>query len=365
MNEVRREAARPDGRTRVRAAPRARGGDDAPVAGRAGRGHARFVRGVAVVRGAPVPVVDLGALLGGARARMRASSPCAPGRAARPSRSRRWSGSRGSIGARTRCRSSARRPARSRRSARARRGAARRPRRRAARPRRGLGRARARAREPRERARRRARSSGSAPPSARLGLQFEDARLELLADVARERRARRSASRRRVRRAARRRRRREVRALAERLTVGETYFFRNTNDLRAFVDVVLPERMRARAGERSCGSSPPGAPPARSRTRSRCWCARSPRSRAGTSRSRGIDVNPAALARARAARYAAGRCARPRRRCAPGSSPERARASARRRGPRAGRLRGAEPRRGGPGVLGARAPSTWSSAGTC
>jgi chemotaxis protein methyltransferase CheR len=41
--------------------------------------------------------------------------------------------------------------------------------------------------------------------------------------------------------------REEVRALAERLTVGETYFFRNSNDLRAFVSTVVPERVRARA----------------------------------------------------------------------------------------------------------------------
>lgn len=42
----------------------------------------------------------------------------------------------------------------------------------------------------------------------------------------------------------------ELGELALELTVGETYFFRNNEQFRAFSDVVLPERMRARAGER-------------------------------------------------------------------------------------------------------------------
>ncbi|MGD0523594.1 MAG: protein-glutamate O-methyltransferase CheR [Polyangiaceae bacterium] len=43
---------------------------------------------------------------------------------------------------------------------------------------------------------------------------------------------------------------RELRALAPDLTVGETYFFRNRDQFRALSEVVLPDRMRARAGER-------------------------------------------------------------------------------------------------------------------
>ena len=39
----------------------------------------------------------------------------------------------------------------------------------------------------------------------------------------------------------------EVGALAEELTVGETYFFRNGDQFRAFREIVLPERMQARA----------------------------------------------------------------------------------------------------------------------
>jgi chemotaxis protein methyltransferase CheR len=44
--------------------------------------------------------------------------------------------------------------------------------------------------------------------------------------------------------------RRELRALVPDLTVGETYFFRNRDQFRALSEVVLPDRMRARASER-------------------------------------------------------------------------------------------------------------------
>jgi chemotaxis protein methyltransferase CheR len=44
---------------------------------------------------------------------------------------------------------------------------------------------------------------------------------------------------------------RELRALARELTVGETYFFRNTNQFLALAGVALPERMRARDGDRA------------------------------------------------------------------------------------------------------------------
>jgi chemotaxis protein methyltransferase CheR len=44
--------------------------------------------------------------------------------------------------------------------------------------------------------------------------------------------------------------REEVRALAERLTVAETYFFRYADHFRAFAEVVLPERARVQTGRR-------------------------------------------------------------------------------------------------------------------
>jgi chemotaxis protein methyltransferase CheR len=42
----------------------------------------------------------------------------------------------------------------------------------------------------------------------------------------------------------------ELRELARELTVGETYFFRNNDQFRAFAEVVLPERLRAQAAHR-------------------------------------------------------------------------------------------------------------------
>ena len=42
----------------------------------------------------------------------------------------------------------------------------------------------------------------------------------------------------------------ELRALAPELTVGETYFFRNKEQFSALAEAALPDRMRARAGER-------------------------------------------------------------------------------------------------------------------
>lgn len=141
--------------------------------------------------------------------------------------------------------------------------------------------------------------------AARLGLQFDDGKLDLLADVLAQRLealgdppleaylARFAAGRDAG----------ELRALAERLTVGETYFFRNRNDLEAFAQVVLPARMRARDGERrlellSAGCSSGEEP------YTLAMIVRGLGALAGWDvRVRGIDVNPAAIARARAARY--------------------------------------------------------------
>ncbi|MCA9517167.1 MAG: chemotaxis protein CheR, partial [Myxococcales bacterium] len=43
----------------------------------------------------------------------------------------------------------------------------------------------------------------------------------------------------------------EGRALATRVTIGETYFHRHPTSLRAFVSAVVPDRVAARAGERT------------------------------------------------------------------------------------------------------------------
>jgi len=85
--------------------------------------------------------------------------------------------------------------------------------------------------------------------AARLGLYFEDSKLDFLADVLRKRMENSechqfAAYRKRISSFADERS--EIRALAEELTVGETYFFRYTEHFRAFAELVLPNRIQAR-----------------------------------------------------------------------------------------------------------------------
>jgi chemotaxis protein methyltransferase CheR len=84
----------------------------------------------------------------------------------------------------------------------------------------------------------------------RMGLAFESGKLELLSQVLTERlgafdKSRPDSYLLKLEHGWRE----EVRALAERLTVGETYFFRYADHFRAFVEVVLPNRVSARAGQ--------------------------------------------------------------------------------------------------------------------
>jgi chemotaxis protein methyltransferase CheR len=143
----------------------------------------------------------------------------------------------------------------------------------------------------------------------RFGLHLEDGRLDYLADVLRQRMesngnlrfdsyfkgltASPSGSE-------------EFRALAEQLTVNETFFFRNTDSLRAFTEVVLPDRIRAKSRERRLRILSAG-----------CASGEEPYSLAILVREAlpdfgawdvkiiGIDVNLAMLTKAREARYSA------------------------------------------------------------
>ncbi|MDB4962354.1 MAG: Protein-glutamate O-methyltransferase [Myxococcales bacterium] len=95
----------------------------------------------------------------------------------------------------------------------------------------------------------------------------------------------------------------EIGALAESLTVGETYFFRYAAQFAAFTDVVLPDRMRARGARRQlrllsagCASGEEAyslAIAARSIAPAPTWAVSI----------RGVDINPAALRRAASARF--------------------------------------------------------------
>ncbi|MGH9142298.1 MAG: CheR family methyltransferase [Vicinamibacterales bacterium] len=79
-----------------------------------------------------------------------------------------------------------------------------------------------------------------------LGLQFDDARLGFLAEVLRRRlEASGQRSDRYLARLASRVSTDDVAALAQELTVGETYFFRHIEQYRAFTGIALPDRVRS------------------------------------------------------------------------------------------------------------------------
>jgi chemotaxis protein methyltransferase CheR len=87
----------------------------------------------------------------------------------------------------------------------------------------------------------------------RLGLYFEDAKLGFLADVLQRRMEGArcdlfSSYQKRI--ASPAHEQEELCALAEQLTVNETYFFRYADHFRAFAEVVIPDRIQARAQER-------------------------------------------------------------------------------------------------------------------
>ncbi|MEZ4410585.1 MAG: protein-glutamate O-methyltransferase CheR [Polyangiales bacterium] len=95
----------------------------------------------------------------------------------------------------------------------------------------------------------------------------------------------------------------EWRALAPELTIGETYFFRHMDQLRAFAEVALPTRVRARRSERALRVLSAG-----------CSSGEEPYSLAILVREaalgpgwdvsiRALDLNPAALQRAARGRY--------------------------------------------------------------
>jgi chemotaxis protein methyltransferase CheR len=89
----------------------------------------------------------------------------------------------------------------------------------------------------------------------------------------------------------------ELRALATELTVGETYFFRHIEQYRAFADLAVPDRMtrgRLRVLSAGCSSG--------EEAYTLAMVLREAHAREAFE-IRAIDVNPAAIARARAGRY--------------------------------------------------------------
>jgi chemotaxis protein methyltransferase CheR len=145
--------------------------------------------------------------------------------------------------------------------------------------------------------------------AGRLGLRYEDEKLDYLAEVARRRMELAGSARFESyleRLTCSPKGCDEFRALAEQLTVNETFFFRNADNFRAFAGIVLPERIRANTREKRLRILSAG-----------CASGEEPYSLAVLVREAlpdlgdwdvkiiGLDVNPAVLAKAAQARYSA------------------------------------------------------------
>ena len=87
--------------------------------------------------------------------------------------------------------------------------------------------------------------------TAHLGLVFDDGKLEMLEELLRARSEAAGVPAQRYLARLEAGPRDELAALAGALTVGETYFYRNVEQFRAFAETVLPDRVRARGAARS------------------------------------------------------------------------------------------------------------------
>ncbi len=142
--------------------------------------------------------------------------------------------------------------------------------------------------------------------AGRLGLQFDDGKLEFLADVLRQRLEAGGLASAAYLGKLSSNSREELRELASRLTVSETYFFRNSDQFRALAEVALPERMSARGKNRvlrllSAGS----ASGEEAHSLAITLCDRFPEAAQWNVKIQGVDVNPAMIEKAMRARYSA------------------------------------------------------------
>ena len=143
--------------------------------------------------------------------------------------------------------------------------------------------------------------------AARLGLQFDETKMDLLADVFRQRlqaRGRISTGAYLSGLASGTKEREELRTLASLLTVGETYFFRGSEHFRALTEVVLPERTRFRNGHRPLRILSAGcASGDEAYSLAIVLRERFPDISPSDVRIVGVDVNPVMLARAKDAHF--------------------------------------------------------------
>jgi chemotaxis protein methyltransferase CheR len=138
----------------------------------------------------------------------------------------------------------------------------------------------------------------------RLGLQFDDTKLGSLAEVLQRRLARAGMSADAYLRALDTEAAgSEPAALAQELTVGETYFFRNGEQFRALAELALPERMRARADSRTLRILSAGCASGEEAYTVAILLREGFLDPTWNFEIRGVDLNPAALEKASRARY--------------------------------------------------------------
>ena len=140
----------------------------------------------------------------------------------------------------------------------------------------------------------------------RLGLQFDDSKLGLLGDVLRRRTAQHQAgggdyltSLERAPPPG------ECDALAEELTVTETYFFRNHEQFDALAAIVLPDRLRRRGDARRLSLLSAGCASGEEAYSLAIAATEALPDSGWRAEIRAADLNPAALAKARRGRYSA------------------------------------------------------------
>jgi chemotaxis protein methyltransferase CheR len=139
----------------------------------------------------------------------------------------------------------------------------------------------------------------------RLGLSFDESKLGFLSEVLQRRAAASSLPAEAYLAVIENQRSpAEIGALAQELTVGETYFFRNRDQYRAFAMTVLPDRIAARPGGQALRVLSAGCASGEE-AYSLAMVAREAMDRPPELSIVGVDANPAMVARAKRARYTA------------------------------------------------------------
>jgi chemotaxis protein methyltransferase CheR len=139
-----------------------------------------------------------------------------------------------------------------------------------------------------------------------IGLRFEDGKLGFLDQVLRRRlKDRRQNCESYLWELEEKPPRAELLALARELTVGETYFFRNNEQFRALAEIVLPDRMHRRGGHGDLRLISAGCSSGEEAYSIAMTARESMAGPAWNVSIRAVDINPAALERARHGRYSA------------------------------------------------------------